>query len=90
MSEKNDFLQGIDDVFDTLQRQRDRLRVKVSLAKMEGRDEWRELEQQWQEFESKRDRLKNELAPTMDDVHHAWLLLKDEIGDGYEKFRRKL
>ncbi|MFT4519327.1 MAG: putative nucleic acid-binding Zn-ribbon protein [Halioglobus sp.] len=82
--------QNIEEVFEGLKTQRDELQVKVHLANMEVRDEWNELENQWQHLVSKKDRLKKDIAPTLAEAHAAWLLLRDEIAEGYQIIRKKL
>jgi hypothetical protein len=84
------FEKDIEKVFESLKHQRDELEVRIHLANMEVRDEWDELEKQWLHFVSNKDRLKNDLAPTVADAHVAWLLLKDEIVKGYKTVQNRL
>jgi hypothetical protein len=70
--------------------QHDELKVRIRLAITEVRDEWDELEKQRQRFVPNKDRLKNDLAPTVENAHVAWLLLKDEIGKGFRTIRNRL
>ena len=90
MNAKSKIGQEVEDVFETLKRERDELKVQIRLANMEVRDEWDELEKQWQHFVSKKDQLKKDLEPTVDDAHTALLLLKDQIGEGYKAIRNRL
>ncbi len=73
-----------------MRQQRDELKVKIHLANMEVQEEWDELEVQWQQLVSKKDNLGKDLAPTISDAHTAWLLLKDDIAEGYRTIRDRL
>ena len=81
---------SIEEVFETLQQERDALRVRVHLAGMEVREKWDELEAQWEQFVARNEQLKRELEPTVDDTKAALALLKDELTDGYRKIRDRL
>ena len=90
MSAKHKIEENIDDIFEALHRQRDELRIKIHLAGMEVRDQWEELEDQWEQLIAKKDQLKRELEPTAADARVAWLMLKDEIVEGYRTIRDRL
>lgn len=90
MSDKETLESNIEDAFDALRQQRDELRVKLHLGSMEVRDEWEELEGKWENLLAKKDQLKDELEPTVADAKVAWLMLKDEIKDGYKTIRNRL
>ena len=90
MNAKSRIGQEVEDVFETLKRERDELKVQIRLANMEVRDEWDELEKQWQHLVSQKDQLKKDLEPTMDDAHTALALLKEQIGEGYKAIRNRL
>jgi hypothetical protein len=82
--------ESIEDVFEVLTQQRDELRVKVHLAGMEVRDKWGELEVQWEQLIARKDQLEKELEPTAADARVAWLMLKDDIVEGYQIIRDRL
>ncbi len=90
MSDTDKFEDSIEDAFDALKQQRDELRLKLHLASMEVRDEWDELEGQWDNLVAKKDQLKHDLEPTVADATVAWLMLKDEIKEGYKTIRDRL
>ena len=90
MSAKDKVEESVEDAFDTLKQQRDELRVKMHLAGMELHDEWEEMEKQWEHLVVKKDQLQRELEPTVDDARVAWLMLKDEIVEGYRTIRKRL
>lgn len=73
-----------------LEQQRDELRVKISLAKLDARDEWEKLEKKWEEFRTKTQPVREELGTTASNVGTALRLAADEIRDGYERLRKRL
>ena len=82
--------ESIEEAFDILEQQRDELRVKIHLAGMEVRDSWEHLEGQWEQLVARKDQLKRELEPTMEDGRATWLMLKEEIVEGYQIIRDRL
>ncbi len=81
---------NIEEVFEELEQQRDELRLKVHLAGMEIRDSWDELEERWDNLVARKDQLQRELEPTVDDARVAWMMLRDEILEGYRTIRERL
>jgi uncharacterized protein YaaN involved in tellurite resistance len=90
MSAKHKIKENIDDIFEALGQQRDELRVKIHLAGMEVRDQWEELEDRWEQLIARKDKLERELEPTAADARVAWLMLKDEIVEGFQTIRDRL
>jgi hypothetical protein len=82
--------ESIENAFDALTQQRDELRVKIHLAGMEVHDKWEEVEEQWEQLVASKDQLQRELEPTVADARVAWLMLKDEIVEGYRTIRDRL
>jgi len=73
-----------------LEQQRDELRVKMSLAKLDAREEWDKLEKKWEEFRAKTHPVREELGATASNVGSALRLAAEEIRDGYERLRKRL
>ena len=72
------------------ERQRDELRVKIALAKLEGREEWEKLEKKWQSLQGKAPQMRDELGATADHVDATLRKLAEEIRDGYARLRKLL
>ncbi|MDT7042763.1 hypothetical protein [Candidatus Nitronereus thalassa] len=72
---------------DELTKQRDELKVKLHLAKAEGRDEWEKLETKWEEVKGKMKTMGEEAGEAADSVTAAAGLLADEIKKGYERIK---
>ena len=90
MSVNEKVVENIEDAFKTLAQQRDELHVKIHLGEMEVRDKWAELENQWEQLIIKKEQLQHDLEPTAMDARIAWLMLKDEIAEGYRIIRDRM
>ena len=90
MSANEKIEESIEDALEALTQQRDELRVKMHLAGMEVQDKWGELEEQWEQLIARKDQLEKELEPTAADARVAWVMLKDNIVEGYQIIRDRL
>lgn len=73
-----------------LTRERDALRLKLNLAKLEARDEWDKLEQQWQHLRAKTPELWQNVSESATEVGAASRKVLEEIRKGYERIRKTL
>lgn len=73
---------------ESLQKQRDELKVQVNLARKDAHDEWDDIEKKWQHLESKLEQMKKELGRSGHDVGDAIKLLGEEIKSGYQRLRK--
>ena len=87
MSETKD---RIDDLIKDLKREREELRLKYSLAKLEANDEWRKLEVKLKKLEAKRKEVGGATAEASRDIGAAASLLGDEIRKGFRKIVKHL
>jgi hypothetical protein len=78
----SDFEDRIEEMLADLKQQRDELRVKLSLAKLEASDEWREIEGKLRKLEAKAREVGGATADASKDVFAAAKLLGDEIRKG--------
>ena len=84
----NDAKARLTGVLQQLETERDELKVKLGLAKLEARDEWRALEGK---MDSLRGRIKvigGEAKEASGDIAAAVDVLADEIKDGFSKIRK--
>ena len=86
----SDIRKNIDELIETLRRERDELRVKLSLAKLEAGDEWEKLEHKFHKLESKAKEVGHVTAEASRDVGEAASLLGAEIRDGFKKIAKHL
>ena len=71
-----------------LEQQRDELRVKMHLAKADARDEWNNLERQWEEMRPRITQASSVMGDTAKDVGSALKLALEELGRGYDRLRK--
>ena len=86
----SDAREWIDELVDELQEERDKLRVRVHLAKMEASDEWEELEDKFEKLQLKAKAVGKATADSAEDVGSAVKLLGEEIKDGLKNIARQL
>jgi SMC interacting uncharacterized protein involved in chromosome segregation len=75
----------VDQLLQDLKQERDELRVKVQLAKMEANDEWKEIEKKLVKLDAKAKELGSATADAAKDVGAAARLLGEEIRKGLKK-----
>lgn len=79
-----------DHVMEELKTHRDEINVRMHLARADLRDEWEELEDKFSYAESKFKRLKKEGSEAADDVHKAFDVISEELGDAYKRIKDRL
>jgi hypothetical protein len=84
----NDVREEIERLVRRLEQQRDELRLKMHLAKADGRDEWNRLERQWEEVRPRVAQAGAVLGDTTRQVGSALKLALEEIGRGYDRLRK--
>jgi hypothetical protein len=73
-----------------LERERDELKLKIHLAKAEGRDELDKLDQKLADLRLRARAASSEAKGAMGDVGNAAKNLVDEIRAGFERVRKTL
>lgn len=86
----SDVKKRIDEMVSELKQERDELRVKVHLAKLEAGDEWEKLEVKLAKLEAKSRELADATAEMSKDIGAAAKLLGEEIRDGFKKLARHM
>ncbi len=84
----SDVKTGIDKMLDELRKERDELRVKLHLAKMEAGEEWKKLDAKLTKLEAKTKELGTATAEASRDIGAAARILGEEIGSGFKKIRK--
>lgn len=74
----------IQDMIAELRQERDALRVKVKLARMEAGDEWEKLEAKLAKLEAKAKELGGATADASHDIGAAAKLLGEELRKGFK------
>ena len=80
----------IDELIETLKRQRDELALKIHLGKAEARDEWEKLEKKLAELKAQAKPVGGAVQETAKGVGSALELAGDEIKKGYDRIRKLL
>ncbi len=86
----NDAKDWIDELLEELKEERDELRVRAHLAKLEASDEWQELEKKLRKLESKAKDVGGAAADSGEDVGAALKMLGQEIKQGFKNVAQKL
>ena len=84
------FKQEYDELLQTLETQRDEIKLQIHLAKAELREEWLEIEKKWEHFKSRSERVLKEADSTASDVGDTFQLLGEELKEGYKRIKKLL
>ena len=84
----NDLEKRIDEIVRELKQERDELRLKLELAKLEASEEWVELEAKLAKLEAKAKEVGSATADSSQDIGAAAKLLGEEIRDGFKKIAK--
>jgi SMC interacting uncharacterized protein involved in chromosome segregation len=79
----------IQEMLEDLKRERDELRVKISLAKLEASSEWREVERKIDKLEAKAREVGGATVEASKDVGAAARLLGEEIRKGLRSVAKR-
>jgi hypothetical protein len=82
--------QELHELLENLKTQRDDLRVRLHLAKVEAKDEWERLEHKWENLGNRMEAAKREVGRTTGDVAAALRLAAEELRKGYQQLRTLL
>lgn len=80
----------LDGILRKLETERDELRVKANLAKMEAKEEWDEVEKKIEALKGRMKVVGGEAKEASGDVGAAIDVLADEIKDGFSRLRKML
>ncbi len=80
----------LSELLEHLKQERDELRVKVHLAKMDAEDEWRSIEERWEDFERRAGDVADKTKETSASFIAASEALGSEIGEALRRFRNRL
>lgn len=75
------------DVTADLRRQRDEIKVRLHLLKMEAREDWDELEKKYQLLQARLKIVSEAAGKSSDEVRLAAKALANEIKDGYKRIK---
>jgi len=84
----NEFTDRFDNVVNELKQDRDELKVKLHLAKLETSEEWQKIEHKMMKLESKAKEVGGATAQASGEMGAAVKLLAQEIRDGFKDIAR--
>ena len=84
----NDARQKLQDMMTRLETERDELKVKLGLAKLEAREEWQDLEKKMDALRGRMKVLGGEAKEASGDIGTAAGQLAEEIKDGFARLRK--
>jgi seryl-tRNA synthetase len=87
MSERDERLRTL---LERLEEERDELKVKLNLAKLEAREEWEELEEKIEKLRGRLKAVREEAREASGDVGAAFEMLVDEVKEGLARIRRRM
>lgn len=87
MSEKDQERRSL---LERLERERDELKLQIGLAKLEAREEWRELQDKLDGLRGRMKVLGGEARDASADVGTAFDLMADEIKEGIGRLKKLL
>ena len=83
-----DMKEKVNEMLAELKQERDEMRLKYELAKLEANEEWVKLEAKLEKFESRARELGGVTAEASQEVGAAAKLLGEEIRDGFKKIAK--
>jgi len=83
-----DFESTIDKMLNEYKKERDELKLKLHLAKLDITDEWENLESKIEHLSNKTREFKNATSDASQDIGAAAKLLGEEIGEGLKKIKQ--
>ena len=84
----SDVKKRINEMLNELKQERDKLQVRLHLARLEAGDEWEKLDAQLVKLEARAKDLGDATAEASQDIGAAAKLLGEEIKDGLKKIGR--
>ena len=85
-----ELLNELSKLSDSLQQQRDELRLQIHLAGAELKDEWEKNERQWDHFKEKFADIVDEGQETTTELLEKTRIIGEELTTAYKNIRRRL
>ena len=80
----------LDEMLRKLETERDELRVKLNLAKMDAKDEWDDVEKKMEALKGRMKVVSEEAKEASGDVGAAIDVLADEVKESFSRLRKML
>jgi hypothetical protein len=80
----------IEKLVEQVKQERDEIILKAHLFQADAKDEWQQVDKQWEHFKSKAGQVGKEAKDASDDVSAAAKLLAEEIMKSFQRIRKTL
>ncbi len=77
-------------LLETLKQERDELRVKMHLAKLEVQEEWEKAEKQWESFKAKAEKVLEDSKEKAEELAESAKVVGEELKNAYVRIRQRL
>lgn len=77
-------------LLENLRQERDELRVRIHLAKLEVQQEWEKAEEQWEKFKARADEALQDTKEVADDLLKSAKVIGEELKNAYLRIRERL
>lgn len=78
------------ELLETVKQERDDLKVRMHLAKMELQQEWEKAEKQWEHFRVRAEAILGETKEVADEVVESVKVVGEELRNAYRRIRERL
>ncbi|MEE9355056.1 MAG: hypothetical protein V3U75_05645 [Methylococcaceae bacterium] len=85
-----DLQEEFTNITETLQQQRDEIKLQLHLASMEAREEWENHEETWQHFQSKLEEIGDDTKETTEELLKSAKNIGEELQTAYHSIVKKL
>ena len=75
---------------DSLKQQRDELKLQLHLAKQDVRDEWDDMEEYWERFRHRVDKILHDTSDATDETYRTAHTIGEDLKSGYRRLRERL
>jgi len=80
----------LNDLLENLKQERDELKVKMHLAKLDIQEEWDKAEKKWPEFKAKAEEILDGTKDMADEVVDSVKVVGHEIKNAYQRIRERI
>ncbi len=85
---KESYKNKIQELYQDLKIDRDEVRLKLNLAKLEISEQWNETEIKWKQFRAKSGAIEKSLGKAGSDIEHGLVELGKEIKHAYDDIKK--
>lgn len=80
----------LQDMMESLKKQRDEIALKVHLAGLEAKDEWEKAEKNWDKFSAKAGEIYDDAVETTEEMVDGAKVIGEELAQAYQRIKQRL